>query len=538
VFRSFIGLGYYDTITPGVVLRNVLLNPGWYTQYTPYQAEISQGRLEALLNYQTMVSDLTALPVSNASLLDEGTAAAESMHLMHSVHPDPSNAALLVSKHCFPQTIEVVKTRAAALGITVVVADPFAFDFSQKVFGVILQYPGHDGAVRDLKPVIEKAHAAQALVAVATDLLSLCLLTPPGELGADVAIGSAQRFGVPLGFGGPHAAFLATKTEFARSLPGRLIGLSQDAAGKPALRMALQTREQHIRREKATSNICTAQVLLAVMAGFYAVYHGPDGLKAIAQRVNGLARTLAAGLKKLGFKLEHESFFDTLSVAVPDAKVADGIEVAARSHKMNLRRIDATHLGVSLDETVSVAELSTLLQVFAGGRKVDFELAALGNPPPSVPEPMRRKTGYLSHPVFNRHHSEHQMLRYIRTLEARDLSLTRSMIPLGSCTMKLNATSEMTPITWPGFSRMHPFAPPSQTQGYFEIFKSLEGLLTEITGFSACSLMPNAGSQGEYAGLLVIRRYQEERGQGHRNVCLIPQSAHGTNPASAVMAGF
>ena len=537
VFRSFIGLGYYDTITPPVILRNVLLNPGWYTQYTPYQAEISQGRLEALLNYQTMVADLTGLPISNASLLDEGTAAAEAMHLMHSVHPDGADA-LFVSSYCFPQTIEVVKTRARALGWKVIVGEPGSFDFSQKVFGVILQNPGHDGAVRDPRSFIEKAHAHGALVTVATDLLALCLLTPPGELGADIAIGSTQRFGVPLGFGGPHAAFLSTRSEHARLLPGRLIGLSQDAQGKPALRMALQTREQHIRREKATSNICTAQVLLAVMAGFYAVYHGPDGLKAIAQRVNALARTLGAGLKKLGFKLEHESFFDTLSVAVADAKVADGIEVAARAQKMNLRRIDATHLGVALDETVSPRELETLLQVFAGGRKVDFGLAALGNPPPSLPEPLRRKSGYLGHPVFNRHHSEHQMLRYIRTLESRDLSLTRSMIPLGSCTMKLNATSEMTPITWPGFSRLHPFVPLNQAQGYLELFKSLEALLTEITGFAACSLMPNAGSQGEYTGLLVIRRYHEERGQAHRNVCLIPQSAHGTNPASAVMAGF
>ncbi len=538
VFRSFIGLGYYDTITPPVILRNVLLNPGWYTQYTPYQAEISQGRLEALLNYQTMVADLTGLPISNASLLDEGTAAAEAMHLLHSLHDDPSGRAFFVSNRCFPQTIEVVKTRAAALGWQVIVGDAASFDFSQKVFGVLLQYPGQNGAVADPRPLIEKAHQHGALVVVATDLLACCLLTPPGELGADVAVGSAQRFGVPLGFGGPHAAFLSTKSEYARSLPGRLIGVSQDAQGKPALRMALQTREQHIRREKATSNICTAQVLLAVMAGFYGVYHGPDGLKAIAQRVNALARTLGAGLKRLGFKLESESFFDTLNVSVGDAKVADGIEVAARAQKMNLRRIDPTHLGVSLDETVSAHELETLLQVFAGGRKVDFGLAALGTPGPSIPEGLRRRSGYLGHPVFNRHHSEHQMLRYIRTLESRDLSLTRSMIPLGSCTMKLNGTSEMMPITWPQFSRLHPFAPLSQAQGYLEIFKSLEGMLTEITGFDACSLMPNAGSQGEYTGLLVIRRYHQERGQGHRNVCLIPQSAHGTNPASAVMAGL
>jgi glycine dehydrogenase len=539
IFRSFIGLGYHDTITPGVVLRNVLLNPGWYTQYTPYQAEIAQGRLEALLNFQTLVSDLTGLPVANASLLDEGTAAAEAMHLMHAVSPDAEGRAFFVSDRCHPQTIAVVQTRAKPLGWKVIVGDQNGFDpAATKVFGVLLQYPATDGGVTDERALIEKAHAAGAKVAVAADILSLCLLTPPGELGADVALGSAQRFGVPMGFGGPHAAFFATRSEFTRQLPGRIIGVSQDATGKMALRMALQTREQHIRRDKATSNICTAQVLLAVMASMYAVYHGPSGLKEIAQRVHDLARTLAGGLSRLGFKLRHQAYFDTLCIEVPDAKVADGIEVAARSCRMNLRRIDATALGVALDETVSADELDTLFQVFAGGRKVDFTAQQLAAPGSAIPEALRRKSAYLTHPVFNAHHSESEMLRYIRTLESRDLSLTHSMIPLGSCTMKLNATSEMVPVTWPEFSRLHPFAPGPQWAGYQQIFSQLEAYLCEITGFAGCSLMPNAGSQGEYAGLLTIHAYQQSRGQGHRDVCLIPQSAHGTNPASAVMAGY
>jgi len=537
VFRSFIGMGYHDTITPGVVLRNILLNPGWYTQYTPYQAEIAQGRLEALLNFQTMVGDLTGLPISNASLLDEGTAAAEAMHLVHAVGKDSDGRAFFVSEACHPQTIAVVQGRAKPLGWKVIVGDHRTFDFKVKIFGALLQYPATDGGLFDYRGFIEKIHAAGALAIVAADPLALCLCTPPGELGADCAVGSTQRFGIPMGFGGPHAAYLATKTEFVRSMPGRIIGVSEDSNGRPAYRMALGTREQHIRREKATSNICTAQVLLAVMASMYAVYHGPNGLKAIATRVNALARTFAAGLNKLGFKLAHADYFDAVSVVV-DPRVADGIEVAARSHRMNLRRIDATHLGVNLDETVSAAELETLLAVFAGGKKVDFTVASLGTVPASVPEGLRRKSAYLQHPIFNTHHSETQMLRYIRQLESRDLSLTHSMIPLGSCTMKLNATSEMVPVTWPQFGRMHPFAPPSQTLGYQEVFEGLEHALKEITGFAGVSLMPNAGSQGEYAGLLAIRSYQEARGQGHRDICLIPQSAHGTNPASAVMAGY
>jgi glycine dehydrogenase len=539
LFRSFIGCGYHDTITPGVILRNILLNPGWYTQYTPYQAEIAQGRLEALLNFQTMVSDLAGLPVANASLLDEATAAAEAMHLMHAVAADAEGRALFISNLCHPQTVAVVQTRAKPLGIEVLVSDHRTFDpSSRKLFGAIIQYPATDGGVHDDRAFIERAHAAGAKVCVAADLLSLCLLVPPGELGADVAVGSAQRFGVPMGFGGPHAAFFATKTEYVRQLPGRIIGASQDASGKLALRMALGTREQHIRREKATSNICTAQVLLAVMAGMYGVYHGPAGLKRIATRVHDLARTLAAGIKRLGFKLKHESFFDTLSVELPDAKIADGIEVAARSQRMNLRRVGPTTLGVAFDETVNAEELDTLFQVFAGGKKVDFTALELLTQGSSVPDPLRRKSSYLQHPVFNTHHSESEMLRYIRTLESRDLSLTHSMIPLGSCTMKLNATSEMEPVTWPKLGGLHPFAPPAQWAGYAEIFQQLEAYLNEITGFAGCSLMPNAGSQGEYAGLLAIRAYHEKRGQGHRDVCLIPQSAHGTNPASAVMAGY
>ncbi|MBX7101276.1 MAG: aminomethyl-transferring glycine dehydrogenase [Myxococcaceae bacterium] len=538
VFRSFIGLGYHDTITPGVILRNIFLNPGWYTQYTPYQAEIAQGRLEALLNFQTMIADLTGLPIANASLLDEGTAAAEAMHLAHAVVPETDGRAFFVSQRCHPQTIAVVKTRALPLGIEVVVGDERTFAFGKKVFGALTQYPCTDGEVHDDRAFHAKVKAHGALSIVATDPLALCVLTPPGELGADVVVGSAQRFGVPLGFGGPHAAFLATRQDYARSLPGRLIGVSQDAQGHRALRMALQTREQHIRREKATSNICTAQVLLAVMAGMYGVYHGPQGLKAIATRVHQLTRTLAAGLKQLGLTVQHAHFFDTLSVAFTDAKVADGVEVAARAQRVNLRRIDANHLGVALDETVRTEELDALLQIFAGGRKVSFGAASLASEGSSLPEGLRRTSSYLTHPTFSRYHSETEMLRYIRTLESRDLSLTHSMIPLGSCTMKLNATAEMEPVTWPEFGALHPFAPPAQSQGYQEIFRQLEDALKVITGFAGVSLQPNAGSQGEYAGLLVIRGYQEARGQGHRDVCLIPQSAHGTNPASAVMAGF
>jgi len=536
VFRSFIGAGYSDTITPGVVLRNVLLNPGWYTAYTPYQAEIAQGRLEALLNFQTMVADLTGLPISNASLLDEGTAAAESMHLLHSVASESDGKGFFISSTCHPQTIEVVKTRAKPLGIKVIVGDHRTFDFSAKVFGVLVQYPATDGGLFDYRAFNDKAHAAGALVVMATDLLGLTLLTPPGELGADVAIGSAQRFGVPMGFGGPHAAFIATKTEYARSMPGRIIGVSQDVNGHMALRMALQTREQHIRREKATSNICTAQVLLSVIASMYGVYHGPRGLKDIATRVTQLARTFAAGVTKLGLTLAHEAFFDTVSVVVSDA---DAVVAAAASRRLNVRKLDATHVGVAFDETATLDDVNALLASFA--TKVDFtaeSLVAAATQGSAAPEALRRTSAYLTHPVFNRHHTEHEMLRYIRSLEAKDLSLCHSMIALGSCTMKLNATSEMEPITWPELNGLHPFAPADQWHGYRLIFTQLETWLSEITGFAGCSLMPNAGSQGEYAGLLVIRQFHESRGQGHRNICLIPASAHGTNPATAVMAGY
>jgi len=528
VFRSYLGMGYSDTVTPAVIQRNILENPGWYTQYTPYQPEISQGRLEALLNYQTMVIDLTGLPVANASLLDEGTAAAEAMSLVHAVAGGDAKA-FFVASDCHPQTIEVVRTRAEPLGWRVVVGEPDTFDFKTKVFGALVQYPSTDGRVRDLRAFIERVHQHGGLAVVAADLLSLCLLAPPGELGADVAVGSSQRFGVPLGYGGPHAAYFACREEHVRHMPGRIIGVSQDAQGRPALRMALQTREQHIRREKATSNICTAQALLAIMAGMYAVYHGPRGLKAIAQHVHGLTSLLAAGLRKKGLKLRHQHFFDTLAVEAD----ADQIVAAAAARRINLRRIDPRTVGISLDETCSREDVESVLAVFGSSVALD-QL----EPDSALPPQLARSSAYLTHAVFNTHHSETEMLRYMRLLESRDLSLTHSMIPLGSCTMKLNATAEMVPVTWPQFGKLHPFVPRSQAQGYTQIFDELSAMLREITGFDAVSLQPNAGAQGEYAGLLVIRRYHEARGESHRNVCLIPQSAHGTNPASAAMAGL
>ena len=533
VFRSYIGMGYSDTVTPPVIQRNILENPGWYTQYTPYQPEISQGRLEALLNFQTMVEDLTALPVANASLLDEGTAAAEAMTMFHNVAPGAGNA-FFVAQDCHPQTIEVVRTRAAPFGIQVIVGDPGAFDpAKQKIFGALLQYPATDGGIRDPRPFIEKVHANDGLVAIAADILGLTLLTPPGELGADCAVGSTQRFGVPLGYGGPHAAYFATRDEYVRHMPGRIIGVSVDAQGHTALRMALQTREQHIRREKATSNICTAQALLAIISAMYAVYHGPKGLKAIAQHVHGLTAQLARGLARLGYRLRHEEFFDTVAVEV-DAGRIGSIFAAADAKKINFRRIDGRTIGVALDETTTPDDVRDVLAAFAGARTVpdtDAEEVRL-------PRALLRQSAYLGHPVFNTHHSETEMLRYMRLLESRDLSLTRSMIPLGSCTMKLNATAEMVPITWPGFSRMHPFAPRAQAAGYAQIFQELEAMLSEITGFPGVSLQPNSGAQGEYAGLQVIKAHHEARGEGHRNVCLIPQSAHGTNPASAAMVNY
>jgi len=541
VFRSFLGMGYSDCLVPGVIQRNVLENPGWYTQYTPYQAEISQGRLEALLNYQTMVADLTGLPMANASLLDEGTAAAEAMHMAKAVTDDDRNV-FWVAADCHPQTIEVVKTRAGALGVEVRVGHPdeLAEGIGEDVYGVLLQYPATDGRIVDYTAVIERVHAAKAIAVVATDLLALTLLRPPGELGADVAIGSAQRFGVPLGYGGPHAAFMSCRDEYKRQIPGRVIGVSKDRRGKPALRMAMQTREQHIRREKATSNICTAQVLLAVMAGMYAVYHGPEGLRRIARRVHALTAALAEGLRRLGFQVGHEPFFDTLRVNVP-YRPAEDVLAAARARQINLRKLGESTVGISLDEATTAGEVETLLEVFAGvvGQVPGFtveELAAAAEL--EIPGPHARTSDFLTHPVFHRHHQEHEMLRYIRRLEGRDLSLTTSMIPLGSCTMKLNATTEMFPLSWPGFGKLHPFAPPEQAEGYAVLFRTLERWLCEITGFAACSLQPNAGSQGEYTGLMVIRAWHRHHGGDARDVCLIPVSAHGTNPASAVMAGM
>jgi glycine dehydrogenase len=537
-FRSYLGLGYHDTVTPPVIQRNILENPGWYTQYTPYQAEISQGRLEALLHFQTLVCDLTGMEIANSSLLDEGTAAAEAMTLCkRTFEGRPSGATFLVASHCHPQTIEVVKTRALPLGIEVVVADAASFRFGPEVFGALVQYPASDGAVDDPTVLIAKAHAAGALVVVASDLLALTLLKSPGECGADVVVGNSQRFGVPLFGGGPHAAFMATRDAFARKLPGRLVGMSKDAAGAPALRLALQTREQHIRRDRATSNICTAQVLLSVTAAMYAIYHGPDGLAKIARRVHLAAATLAKALEGIGCRSAARVVFDTLRVT-PGRGGAAAVHALARERGINLRRHENGDVGVALDETVGAADLVELFECF-GGKASDFDPDALARTVDATfPAALARTTPFLTSPVFARHRTEHELLRFMKRLESKDLSLTTSMIPLGSCTMKLNATAEMAPISFPGFAGIHPFAPADQQQGYAKLFARLEKWLAEITGFAATSLQPNAGSQGEYAGLLVIREYQARRGQGHRDVCLIPVSAHGTNPASAVMAGF
>jgi glycine dehydrogenase len=535
VLRSFIGMGYYDCITPSVIGRNILENPGWYTAYTPYQPEIAQGRLEALLNFQTMIIDLTGLEIANASLLDEATAAAEAMSLSYGFCKNKANS-YFVSRECHPQTIDVLQTRAQPLGIDIIVGDHQSFDFSQPIFGAILQYPASDGTIYDYRAFVEKAHAEGALVTVAADPLSLTLLTPPGEFGADIAVGSTQRFGISLGYGGPHAAYFATKEEYKRQVPGRIVGVSKDAQGKPALRLALQTREQHIRREKATSNICTAQVLLAVMAGMYAVYHGPAGLKTIAENIHQMTLRLAEGLKRLGYSIGCEYFFDTLRVDL-GTRSLDEILQACEARKINIRIFNRTTVGISLDETTTQQDLIDLLEIFALGQELPFTLNELTSPlSRHLPQP--RTTSYLTHPVFNRYHSETELLRYLHKLETKDLSLTTSMIPLGSCTMKLNATSEMMPVTWAEFGRIHPFAPLSQTQGYQILFQQLEEWLAEITGFAGISLQPNAGSQGEYTGLLAIRNYHESRSEGHRNICLIPSSAHGTNPASAVMCGM
>ena len=539
VVRSFLGMGYHGCLVPGVIQRNILENPGWYTQYTPYQAEISQGRLEALLNFQTLVADLTGLPVANASLLDEGTAAAEAMHMCVDAPKGGSRATFFVAADCHPQTIAVVRTRAGAIGVEVRVGDAESVDW-EDVFGILLQYPNTEGCIRDLSQIAGRAHQAGAMVVMATDLLALTLLRPPGEIGADIAVGSSQRFGVPMGYGGPHAAFLATRDEHKRQLPGRVIGVSRDRHGKTAFRMALQTREQHIRREKATSNICTAQVLLAIMAGMYAVYHGPEGLRRIARRVHALAVVLAEGLRRLGYDVGNEPFFDTLRVELDGREGgADGILKAAEERGINLRRLEGQAVGIALDEAASVTDIEELIALFDGGAARRFSLEDLAEAAAlEIPAPHARTSEILAHPVFNRYHTEHEMLRYIKRLEARDLSMATSMIPLGSCTMKLNATSEMIPVTWPELGEIHPFAPAGQVEGYRILFRTLERWLCEITGFSACSLQPNAGSQGEYAGLMVIRAYHRARGDEERNICLIPVSAHGTNPASAVMAGM
>jgi glycine dehydrogenase len=537
VFRTYIGQGYYGTHTPAVILRNVLENPAWYTAYTPYQPEISQGRLEALLNFQQMIVDLTGLAISNASLLDEATAAAEAMTLLQRAGKPRSNV-FYVADDVLPQTIEVVQTRAKPVGIEVKVG-PAADAASANAFGVMLQYPGANGDVRDYRALAEAVHAAGGHVVVAADLLALTLLTPPGEWGADVAIGNTQRFGVPIGFGGPHAAYMAVRDDFKRQMPGRLVGVTVDAQGKQALRLALQTREQHIRREKATSNVCTAQALLAIMASMYAVYHGPIGLKTIALRVNRVASIFAAGVTKLGYTPANETFFDTITIESGANTTA--LHQAASAVHVNLRHIDASHVGVSVDETTTRDDLTKLFALFAevAGKTETFDIDALdADAKHSLPAALERKSEYLTHPVFNRHHSEHEMLRYLRSLADKDLALDRTMIPLGSCTMKLNATSEMLPVTWPEFAQIHPFAPAEQTVGYRTMIDQLEQMLVACTGYAAVSLQPNAGSQGEYAGLLIIHAYHASRGEGHRNVCLIPASAHGTNPASAQMAGM
>lgn len=526
VLRSCIGMGYYDTTTPPVLLRNVFENPGWYTAYTPYQPEISQGRLETLLTFQQVIIDLTGMPLANASLLDEATAAAEAMTLMQRMNRKSKSTNFVVASDCHPQTLSLIQTRAEPLGIEVHIVDPEAIETVTDAFGVLVQYPGSYGEVRDLTETISCCHQNNVLVGVASDLLALTVLKSPGSMGADVVLGSSQRFGVPMGYGGPHAAFFATRDEFKRSMPGRVIGVSVDSTGRQALRMAMQTREQHIRREKATSNICTAQALLAIMAGLFAMYHGPQGLRGIGERVHGLTSDLAASLKAGGYTLINETWFDTVCVAVDNA--ADVIN-KAESLGFNFRKIDENHIGVSLDETTTPDELVQICTVFG----VDRDSGTTG-----VPESVARAVDYLSHPLFHDYRTETEMLRYLKRLENKDISLTRAMIPLGSCTMKLNAAAEMIPVSWPEFARIHPFAPSHQVTGYHAMLQELSHWLTECTGYDAMSLQPNSGAQGEYAGLMAIRRYHRARGDAHRNVCLIPTSAHGTNPASAVMAGM
>jgi glycine dehydrogenase len=552
LFKSYIGLGYHNTITPPVIQRNILENPGWYTAYTPYQAEIAQGRLEAILNFQTMVMDLTGMEIANASLLDEGTAAAEAMTMFYNTRSRDAvkNEAnyFFISDECLPQTIDVLKTRATPLGIELIIGNYREFNFGNlpadmqhKVFGILLQYPTAEGKVNNYSGIVETAHQYGAKVAVAADILSLALLTPPGEWGADVVVGTTQRFGVPMGFGGPHAAFFATKEEFKRHLPGRIIGVSVDSNGNQALRMALQTREQHIKRDKATSNICTAQALLAIMASMYAVYHGPNGVRRIAAKTHLSATLLAKKLSELGFEISHKEFFDTLKVVLPDHLNVTAIEEIALKEEVNFNYIDTNNLSISIDETTSVDDLNHILEIFSkAARKevVAISEEEIEKTKSEIPAFAIRKSAYLSHPIFNMYHSETEMMRYIKRLENKDLSLTHSMIPLGSCTMKLNAAAELYPITMPEFTGIHPFVPADQARGYHLIFEELEKSLCEITGFAAMSFQPNSGAQGEYAGLMVIREYHKSRGDIHRDVALIPSSAHGTNPASAVMAGM
>ena len=544
VYKSYIGLGYHPTHTPAVIQRNILENPGWYTQYTPYQAEIAQGRLEALMNFQTAIIDLTGLPIANASLLDEGTAAAEAMAMLHSVSKNKNANIFFVSQECFPQTIDVLKTRSKPLGIELLIGDHRTIELNDKIFGVFVQYPACDGEVYDYKEFFNKADKFGISKVVAADLLSLTLLLPPGEFGADVAVGNTQRFGIPMGFGGPHAAYFATKDEFKRNIPGRIIGASIDSHGNLAYRMALQTREQHIRREKATSNICTAQVLLAVMAGMYAVYHGPKGLRGIAERIHLIARVVDESLKALGYNQINKNYFDTLKIGFTN-KAIEEINVIRRialSKKINLRFIDDNAIGISINEITDFDEMKDIISIFeeASGNKNDFNKISVLNKNSAVsfPENITRTSEYLKHPVFNSYHSETEMMRYIKSLESKDLSLVHSMISLGSCTMKLNAATEMFGVTWPEFANIHPFAPLDQAEGYLELFQQLEKDLSKITGFSSVSLQPNSGAQGEYSGLMVIRAYHHARSDDHRNVVLIPSSAHGTNPASAVMAGM
>ncbi|MCV6615981.1 MAG: aminomethyl-transferring glycine dehydrogenase, partial [Cellvibrionaceae bacterium] len=535
VFKSYIGMGYHDTYVPNVILRNVLENPGWYTAYTPYQPEIAQGRLEGLINFQQMAMDLSGMELANASMLDEGTAAAEAMAMCKRQLKKNKSNTFFVDAATHPQTIAVVQTRAEHFEFDVVIGDPATELAELDCFGALLQYPGSSGEIRDLAPIIELVHSKDALVTVAADIMSLVLLKSPGSLGADVVVGSNQRFGIPMGFGGPHASFFAFREKFKRSAPGRIIGVSIDARGKQAYRMAMQTREQHIRREKANSNICTSQVLLALMSAFYAVYHGPDGLKRIAQRIHRLTAVLATGLEQAGINLLHDSYFDTLAL---ESSEAAAIIERAQAAEINLRQLSDSHITISLNETTTLDDVAELLQVISGQAIDAAAIEAELGEPTGIPAALKRDEAILTHPVFNRYHSETEMLRYLKRLESKDIALNHSMIPLGSCTMKLNATAEMIPVTWPEFGRIHPFAPIEQAKGYQQLFTELQAMLQECTGYDAVSLQPNSGAQGEYAGLLAIKKYHQSKGEFERDICLIPASAHGTNPASAQMAGM